>query len=51
MDDQSENLSGYTQVRTKVNRKDWYWFVRLVFDHRELLRVTTARFGVAGCYK
>jgi hypothetical protein len=35
-------------VRTKVHRKDYSWSVRLVYDHRKLSSIMTARPGVAG---
>jgi hypothetical protein len=31
-----------------VRRKDYDWSVGLIYDPRELLRVTTARSGVVG---
>jgi hypothetical protein len=37
-------------VKTKMHRKDWCWFMRLVYDPRELVGVTTARLVVDGCY-
>jgi hypothetical protein len=48
MDDQLRSLLGCTQVRTKVCRKDYGWYVGLVYDHRGLSGVTTARPGVVG---
>jgi hypothetical protein len=48
MGDRLESISGCTQVRIKVHRKYYCWYVGLVYDPRELLQVTTTRPGVAG---
>jgi hypothetical protein len=45
MGDQPRSLPMYTQVRTKVYRKDKCWSVRLVYDSRKLPGVTIARPG------
>jgi hypothetical protein len=43
MSDRLKSLSECAQIRTKVCRKYQCWFVRLVYDPRELLEVTIAR--------
>jgi hypothetical protein len=48
MGDRLGNLSGCTQVRTKVCRKDYDWYLGLVYDPTGLPGVTTARPGVVG---
>jgi hypothetical protein len=48
MSDRPRSLSRCTQVRTKVCRKDYGWFVRLVYNPRGLPGVMTARPRVAG---
>jgi hypothetical protein len=47
MGNRQGSLPGCAQVRIKLYKKDLCWFVRLVYDPRELLRVTTIRFRVA----
>jgi hypothetical protein len=44
MSDRPRSLLMCEQVRTKVCRKDLCSLVRLIYDHRELSRVTTARY-------
>jgi hypothetical protein len=43
MGDRSGSFPGCAQVKTKGHRKDWGWFVGLVYDPKGLLGVTTAR--------
>jgi hypothetical protein len=47
MGDRLRSFPGCAQVRTKVHRKEYGWFVRLVYDPRGLPGVTTVRPGVA----
>jgi hypothetical protein len=48
MGDRPESFLRCARVRTNVRRKDYGWFVGLVYDPRELPRVTTARTRVTG---
>jgi hypothetical protein len=48
MGDRPGSFLGYSQVRTKVYRKDYGWSVGLVYDTRELPGVTTSRPVVTG---
>jgi hypothetical protein len=48
MGDRPGSLPGCARVRTKVHRKDYGWFMGLVYDPKELPGVTIARPGVAG---
>jgi hypothetical protein len=48
MGDRLRSFPRCAQVRIKVHRKDYGWSVRLVYDPRGLIGVTTARPGVAG---
>jgi hypothetical protein len=48
MGDRPGSFHGCAQVRTKVHRKDYDWSMGLVYDLRELPKVTIARLRVAG---
>jgi hypothetical protein len=48
MGDRPKSFPRSARVRTNVRRKDYDWFVGLVYYPRELSRVTTARPGVPG---
>jgi hypothetical protein len=46
MGDRSGSFPGCVQVKIKMCRKDYSWYVRLVYDSMKLPEVTTARSGV-----
>jgi hypothetical protein len=48
MGDQMRSFSRCAQVRIKIYRKDYNWYVGLVYDPTGLSGVTTAMPGVAG---
>jgi hypothetical protein len=48
MGDRPRSFSGCAQVRTKVHRKEYGWFVGPIYDSMGLPGVTTTRPGVAG---
>jgi hypothetical protein len=48
IDDRSRSILRCAQVRIKVRRKNYGWFVRIVYDSRVLSGVTIVRSRVAG---
>jgi hypothetical protein len=48
MGDRPGSFPGCAQVRIKMCRKDYGWYVRLVYDPTGLTGVTTTRPGVTG---
>jgi hypothetical protein len=48
MGDRSRSLLGCTQIKIKVCKKDYNWYVRLVYDLSELSGVTIVSLRVIG---